>query len=572
MNPRAHHLFLIPQALLAMTIVLPVCLADGPASLELAPHVEPLSNIPQGPFVRLGDGGILGIRDSQAVITHDDGTSWECFPIFKPDQGFSIRPELTMLRTRRGVIVLIFSNNAVLKYSWDKKTNLPKSDMHLPSYSIRSLDDGRTWTDLTLLHEGWCGCNQDMIETRTGTIIVSGQELDYDKGRHVTRPYVSSDEGKTWRKMRTLDIGGRGDHAGAIEGTLEQLGDGRIWLLLRSYHGFFYESSSADQGRTWSDPKPSRIRSVGAPGKLKRLASGRLVLLWNAIPNAGFVRREEISLSLSDDDGATWSPPQVIARNKGGRVAYSHVFEHQPGVLWITTMQGDLRVQLREEDFVRSWSRVVAFGDSTTAPRGTLRVYADLLQRDLSGKANVNVAVTNAGVGSNSTEDARKRMQKDVLSLDPSWVIVQFGINDAAVDVWKTPPAQEPRVSLARFKENVEWIVDTLQKDEVSVVLMTPNPMRWTPKLLGLYGKPPYEPDRTDGFNVLLKDYAEAVRLVAREKEVLLVDVYGLFIAYDRMPDHSTDELLLDGMHPNQDGHRLIADHLVKSAFIRIER
>jgi len=76
------------------------------------------------------------------------------------------------------------------------------------------------------------------------------------------------------------------------------------------------------------------------------------VVVGNAIPNPGYVRREELSISFSQDEGKTWTPPQVFARNKAGRASYPHVFEHSPGELWITTMQGRLRVSLREEDFL----------------------------------------------------------------------------------------------------------------------------------------------------------------------------------------------------------------------------
>ncbi|MBL4886136.1 MAG: exo-alpha-sialidase, partial [Planctomycetaceae bacterium] len=533
--------------------------ADKP--IVLAPHVESIPGLPDGPFVRLGDGSILGVSGKNAIVTRDDGKTWEQRPIFKKDAPFLIRPEHALLRTRTGTLILIFINDAVRKYSWDKKKNVPNPDMLLPSYAIRSVDEGRTWTDLSLLHGGWCGCIQDIIETRDGNIVVPGQEMLYDKGRHATMPYVSTDQGKTWARTRYLDIGGRGDHAGAIEGTLEELQDGRLWLLLRSYHGFFYESFSSDQGLTWSDQKPSKIKSIGAPGKLKRLASGRLVLLWNAMPRRGFVQREELSFSFSDDDGAHWSPSQVIACNKGGRVSYPHLFEHAPGELWITTMQGDLRVRLLEKDFIKPWVTFVAFGDSTTASRGKLAVYADLLQRDLP-QQGVYASVINAGVANSTTDHARKRFQHDVLAHNPNLVVIQFGINDAAVDVWKTPPAQKSRVALARYKENLIYFIDTLRQRKVKVVLMTPNPTRWTPKLRQLYGKSPYDPAKPDGFNIILKNYADAVRQVAKQKQVDLVDIYKLYEAYDQQTNHSMDELLLDGMHPNQKGQRLIAARL----------
>jgi lysophospholipase L1-like esterase len=534
----------------------------APDDVALDPRVTSIPGLPHGPFVRLSDGGIMGVDENNAIVTHDDGKTWVKHPIFKPGAAFKVRPERALLRTRSGAIILIFANDAVLKYSWDKEKNLPKPDMRLPSYSIRSLDEGKTWQDLNLLHDGWCGCIQDILQTSTGNVVVPGQELLYKEGRHATVPYVSTDDGKTWQRTRYLDIGGQGDHAGAIEGTLEELRDGRLWMLLRSYAGFFYESLSSDHGLTWTDPKPSAIKSTGSPGKMKRLASGRLVLLWNAIPNEGYVRREELSISLSEDDGKTWTPPQVFARNKGGRVSYPHLFEHSPGELWITTMQGSLRASLKEADFLKDWTKIVAFGDSTTAPRGDLPTYADLLQKELPGKG-VDAWVLNAGVGGNSTEDARKRFERDVLDHKPQVAIIQFGVNDSAIDVWKDPPATAPRVALARYRENLEYFVDMLQKQTARVILMTPNPLRWTDKTKAMYGKPPYKPDDPTGFNVLLLGYAEAVRQVAREKQVGLIDLYARYEVYDEQEGQSMDDLLLDGMHPNERGHRLAADLLL---------
>jgi len=229
MKSAAHRLaFLLGILMIIDAVLSPLVSAAEKPRIVLAPHVDPLPNLPMGPFARLGDGGILTVDGSDAIVTHDDGKTWTRRPIFKPGQHFIIRPERPLLRTRSGVIILVFSNNAVIKYSWDKKKNLPNSDMHLPSHTIRSLDEGHTWTDLTLLDDGWCGGTLDAMETPNGNIVVPVERLDYDKGRHVTIPYVSTDAGKTWKKSaRTLDIGGQGDHAGALEGAVEQLRDGR---------------------------------------------------------------------------------------------------------------------------------------------------------------------------------------------------------------------------------------------------------------------------------------------------------------------------------------------------------
>ena len=72
--------------------------------------------------------------------------------------------------------------------------------------------------------------------------------------------------------------------------------------------------------------------------------------LWSEVPVSN--HREELSLAFSDDDGKTWSKPVVIARQSGKWLAYPYVFEAQPGRLWLTTMQGGVRVEFDEADFV----------------------------------------------------------------------------------------------------------------------------------------------------------------------------------------------------------------------------
>ena len=77
-----------------------------------------------------------------------------------------------------------------------------------------------------------------------------------------------------------------------------------------------------------------------------------------------------------------------------------------------------------------------------------------------------------------------------------------------------------------------------------------------------LYDKAPYEPQNPDGMNQLLRLYTQTARKVARTENVTLVDVAKAFESYAHEGRLSMDDLLLDGMHPNQQGHRLIADLL----------
>ncbi|HEU0007770.1 MAG TPA: GDSL-type esterase/lipase family protein, partial [Terriglobia bacterium] len=76
--------------------------------------------------------------------------------------------------------------------------------------------------------------------------------------------------------------------------------------------------------------------------------------------------------------------------------------------------------------------------------------------------------------------------------------------------------------------------------------------------------KPPYHPEDPEGMNWLLHAYAAAIRELALEESVTLVDVDVAFRDYARGYG-SLDDLLLDGMHPTQQGHRFRAEILGKT-------
>jgi len=448
----------------------------------------------------------------------------------------------------------------------------------LPIYVCRSLDDGKTWEEPIFLNKPWCGCIHSMIETRNGRIVLVGQEI-IAAWRHATVVFVSDDKGRTWRRSNVLDIGqGRHDHAGSIEGTVIERKDGSLYQLLRTETGWLYEAVSRNGGLLWEDFRQSQIKSVTCCAQMARLADGRIALLWNHPPrhrpDSGS-SREELFIAFSSDECVTWSPPRVVAGSygPGGRVSYPYLYERKPGELWITTMQGGLRMKVNVADLgsgdvpiykvpVAPPPRpggIVMLGDSTTAERrgAVEKVYADRVQESLRGIGSA-LSVHNAGLPSGTTKDARERFARDVLAHQPRVVVIQFGINDAAVDVWRKPPATESRVPLTEYEGNLRWMVATLRGQKVKPVLMTTNPTRWTSKLRDLYGKPPYRPDDADGFDApVLSRYNEAVRRLAAELAVPLVEVHDAFIARD------ADKLLLDGMHPNDEGHRVIAELLL---------
>jgi len=344
--------------------------------IEMRDGVRWMKSLPLGPFARLGDRNILGVDETHALVSRDEGESWEAHPLFGPGENLKVSSERALVRTADGALILVFMNMADYVWKWDAEKSLPGPGVRLPVWAIRSVDEGRTWTDAQMIYDGYCGDIHHMIQTRDGAVVAPVQELLYEDGRHALRPRYTKDEGKTWLRANLLDIGGRGHHDGLIEGTLAQLADGRLWMLCRTNLGRFWSAYSDNNGEDWRVLQPSDIPASSAPGTLTRLQSGRLMLVWNRPLPEGSIEappeamqggdkqwsdepvsnyRAELSVASSSDDGRTWSKPVVVARRSdapSASLAYSHVFEARPGEIWVTTMQGDVRLSFREADLL----------------------------------------------------------------------------------------------------------------------------------------------------------------------------------------------------------------------------
>ncbi len=226
----------------------------------LDPRCEQLPTDLLGPFVKLGDGSILAVCDTQVQVSKDTGKTWTARPLFREPGKFQCRTERALLRTRDGTLILAFLNVKEMVFRWDQAKGGPLDDCRLPVYITRSLDDGRTWEEPQKLQDGFCGAVRNMIQLRSGRVVLASQVSAANPGRHVSMTYVSDDEGKTWSKSNLIDLGeygGYGDHGGGIEATIVQRKDGRLWMLLRTYRGCFTEAFSEDQGLTWKDIRPS---------------------------------------------------------------------------------------------------------------------------------------------------------------------------------------------------------------------------------------------------------------------------------------------------------------------------
>ena len=342
-------------------------------------HVRSMKADLQGPFVRLDEKRILVFDKGTTRISSDAGETWsKPRAVFADPKQYQAKSP-ALIRTTAGALILAFINPADMVWKWNDRRRDADPGTTAPTYVIRSLDDGQTWEIPKKLHDAWTGDLRNMIQTRNGTVILSSMQLWNNPGRHVMLTYSSRDNGATWTRSNFIDLGGNGHHDGAVEGTIVELTDGRIWMLIRTNWDVFWEAISLDEGKSWRIIRPTRIAASSSPGLVQRLHSGRLVLFWNRLMPTGWTQyprmgganntnspqwssvpasasREELSMAFSNDDGLSWSQPIVVAA-RNDQVSYPVVFEIVPGTMWVTSNYGNLRVIIRESDFVENMDK-----------------------------------------------------------------------------------------------------------------------------------------------------------------------------------------------------------------------
>lgn len=178
----------------------------------------------------------------------------------------------------------------------------------------------------------------------------------------------------------------------------------------------------------------------------------------------------------------------------------------------------------------------VPAGYSKTPVVETFNAYPHLLHRGLKEhfpNAVINVIVTAVG-GENSVQGA-KRFDRDVLSLKPDLVTMDYALNDRGI-------------GLARAEKAWRTMIDECLARHIPVILLTPT-LDLTAKL-----DDPHDP---------LNLHAAQIRRLAAEYRVGLVDSLKRFQQSIHDGVHPSD-LMSQANHPNRTGHELVAAEMLK--------
>jgi|GEM_PF-522016 len=151
-------------------------------------------------------------------------------------------------------------------------------------------------------------------------------ELDPLRGANV---FVSTDHGATWERRGGVKVPEPDWH----EHMIVERHDGSLWMLARTRKGIV-ESTSSDRGATWSKPVASAIKHPVARFHIRRLESGRLLLVKHGATIDQHEGRSQLTAWLSDDDGKSWRGGLMLDERKG--ISYPDGFQAPDGTIYIS--------------------------------------------------------------------------------------------------------------------------------------------------------------------------------------------------------------------------------------------
>lgn len=175
-----------------------------------------------------------------------------------------------------------------------------------------------------------------------GEWLLPVQLLDHDKGRgpfsnifpeldslRGANVFVSTDQGNSFERLSNVKF----PNPNWYEHMIIERKNGSLWMLARTQNGIM-ETTSKDKGKTWSIPYISTINHPVARFHIRRLASGRILLIKHGDSIDNHEGRSKLTAWLSEDDGISWKGGLMLDERKN--VSYPDGFQAPNGTIYIS--------------------------------------------------------------------------------------------------------------------------------------------------------------------------------------------------------------------------------------------
>lgn len=156
--------------------------------------------------------------------------------------------------------------------------------------------------------------------------------LNFIRSEMYSNVYKSDDQGQTFSLLGKAMVPDRRFD----EHMIVERQDGSLWMLVRTYYGIG-ESISNDRGKTWSLGRDSGIKGPDSRFFIRRLKSGRLLLVnhfnFEGFDGSSFSGRNNLTAKLSEDDGKTWLGGLLL--DERPNISYPDGTQSEDGLIYV---------------------------------------------------------------------------------------------------------------------------------------------------------------------------------------------------------------------------------------------
>ncbi|MCX6898597.1 MAG: sialidase family protein [Verrucomicrobia bacterium] len=341
----------------AATPLPPLILKPGPEYADEARMFQGIPAIERAANGRLWaawyGGGVTEDKHNYILLvtSGDDGKTWQRALIFDPDRDGPVRAFDPCLW---------HDPNGKLWLFWAQRPDSKPADL----VAITTTESGKAdakWSAPRRVFEG--------IMMNKPTVVADDRWLMpaavwFTNGS--SRVIASSDRGATFKQVGAANVPNPKDRQ-CDEHMIVQRKDDSLWMLVRTRYGIG-ESISKDGGKNWSDVAPSTIPHVVSRFFIRRLTSGKLLLVRHNPPEKAKTR-SHLTAYLSDDDGRSWKGGLLLDERKG--VSYPDGVQATDGLIYVIY---DFERTRDKEILMATFTEADVLAGKIASPKSRLRV------------------------------------------------------------------------------------------------------------------------------------------------------------------------------------------------------
>jgi predicted neuraminidase len=220
-----------------------------------------------------------------------------------------------------------------------------------------SSDDARSWSDASMLtlEAGMMVRNRPLVLSDGDYLLPIYKETGEDTER-VGPGSTSLFLRYNPKSKRWIESGRIRSPNGNIQPSVVEIDRGHLIAYCRRGGGYdpkevghIVRSESRDGGRTWTEGKDSEFPNPNAAVDFLKLASGRLLLVFNDSMN----RRSPLTAAISIDQDRTWPFRRNIVAGPGD-FAYPSAFQASDGVIHVV-FTSEQRTVINHATFDEDW-------------------------------------------------------------------------------------------------------------------------------------------------------------------------------------------------------------------------